>query len=757
MHMHSNSERALLAIIYISSTLILFLPFLFLPQTLYPFVFGKMIFFQIFVEVATAAWLLLALFFREYRPCVKNVVLLTLTLYIGALIATMATGVDPVRSFWYSQERMTGVLGFIHAWLWVIVLSSVIKKRIAWDILIFISLSASVAIAIVGFAVQVFTDGLLEATFGNQIFFAAYAGLHVFLALFLFPFQKDVIIRIFLMTSLVLNGTLILFIGSRGAFFSLLASCALYALFVYYTVGRRGRTIYLSLTWVVCALALVGIIFFITPAGRPIAERYLPLSLARTFFSSGSGIPDRLALWNIGLEGFRERPLLGWGWGNFRAVYEKHFDVRSYMGAWYDDAHNHIIDVLALTGIVGAFFYILFWIALIGASVRLYVRAETRAEKYATAALAPFFVFYFIQNLTIFDSPAPLFVFFLGVALLVFLSRSHDGSIVTAHDRPRKRGTPLPFILCLVIVSSACAASIYYINIIAFQKSMLGVRAYLDFYKKPRQAVSDIYSALDRKWFTNQELLVQFDHITSAEPFFLDSPLISRDEKVALMRFLIEKIEQEIVGPPHGNKIQMYTKAMLLYEKLYRFEHDERPLLRAQEIFELAKSASPRRWHVYYHGARISLLLGRTDEAIQRLQQGAAYTPEIIKGDHYWQLVRVYLTKRDLGAVYGALVEAEKQGYEIYDDTTIALSLARSLPDKQVPLWAMVYIDRVAIINPHDLSVVAAQVVAYTKTGKTKEAEGIIKKIEAQDKSVLNVFKALIQESQSSSNPILQY
>jgi len=35
---------------------------------------------------------------------------------------------------------------------------------------------------------------------------------------------------------------------------------------------------------------------------------------------------SRLRSWNIGLKGFKERPILGWGIGNYNVVFNKHYD-----------------------------------------------------------------------------------------------------------------------------------------------------------------------------------------------------------------------------------------------------------------------------------------------------------------------------------------------------------------------------------------------------------------------------------------------
>ena len=77
--MSKNAEKICLAIIRWASYLILFLSLLVYRGTLYPYIFGKIIFFRILVEIIFAAYIFLAVYDKRYRPNWKNLLIFSST------------------------------------------------------------------------------------------------------------------------------------------------------------------------------------------------------------------------------------------------------------------------------------------------------------------------------------------------------------------------------------------------------------------------------------------------------------------------------------------------------------------------------------------------------------------------------------------------------------------------------------------------------------------------------------------------------
>ena len=131
--MSARLEKILKLTIKVGVVAILFLPLFVYKPVLYPYIFSKIIVFQIIVEIIFVAWLFLMIYCgKKYRPNLKNPLILALTIFMGLLILTSFTGVDIGKSFFSTQERMTGVITMIHFYIWFIVLSTLFKKKKDW-------------------------------------------------------------------------------------------------------------------------------------------------------------------------------------------------------------------------------------------------------------------------------------------------------------------------------------------------------------------------------------------------------------------------------------------------------------------------------------------------------------------------------------------------------------------------------------------------------------------------------------------------
>ena len=81
---------------------------------------------------------------------------------------------------------------------------------------------------------------------------------------------------------------------------------------------------------------------------------------------------SRLNNWKIAYEGFKEKPVLGWGQENYQYVFAKHFLPEMYNDApWYDRSHNFLLDWLVSGGILG----LLSFLAPFGLTLWLTIRS----------------------------------------------------------------------------------------------------------------------------------------------------------------------------------------------------------------------------------------------------------------------------------------------------------------------------------------------------------------------------------------------
>src|SRR5690242_9041822 len=81
----------------------LLVPLMFIPIVIFPFVFSKMIYFQILIGLTFPAYLALAWMEPEYRPAFKHQLYLAVAAYFGALLISVIFAVDPARAWWGNQ------------------------------------------------------------------------------------------------------------------------------------------------------------------------------------------------------------------------------------------------------------------------------------------------------------------------------------------------------------------------------------------------------------------------------------------------------------------------------------------------------------------------------------------------------------------------------------------------------------------------------------------------------------------------------
>ena len=79
--------------------------------------------------------------------------------------------------------------------------------------------------------------------------------------------------------------------------------------------------------------------------------------LASAASGENTSVNNRLNTLRLGLEAYRERPILGWGHENFRSAWGRYVTEEQYSGRTVDQAHNKALDTLVSTGTVGFFVF----------------------------------------------------------------------------------------------------------------------------------------------------------------------------------------------------------------------------------------------------------------------------------------------------------------------------------------------------------------------------------------------------------------
>ena len=379
----------------------------------FPFITGKAFYFRILVEFAVAAWAVLALLDKNYRPRLSWTSAAVIGFVLWMFIAD-AFALNPAKAFWSNFERMEGWVLLIHLLGFFFASSAVLRVEGKWRAWFLFSLAVSLVVS--GYALLQLGGSLpihqgsarIDASFGNSAYLAIYFLFNVFIALWLALTEQRGWLRWSLLALAVLEAVLIFFTETRGTVIGLVLALTLAAFLTTLTAGKHVRR--LAATAFLLLLSLVGG-FYLARNSDFVQNNHVLQRVASISLSDGS---TRFAIWRMAFRGTLERPLTGWGQEGFNYIFNKYYDPSLYrQEPWFDRAHNAFIDWLTAGGLPAFLLYL----SLFGSALALLWKSSelSRAERIALpAALAG----YAVHNLFVFDNLYSYVYFFALLALI---------------------------------------------------------------------------------------------------------------------------------------------------------------------------------------------------------------------------------------------------------------------------------------------------------------------------------------------------
>ncbi|MDP6228704.1 MAG: O-antigen ligase family protein [Dehalococcoidia bacterium] len=207
----------------------------------------------------------------------------------------------------------------------------------------------------------------------------------------------------------------------------------------------------------------------------------------------GGSLGARLEYMDVGFEALRDRPILGWGHGNFGTAFDRFADASIYVYGPLrtDQAHSQPIEELATHGVLGTLAFAALWLALLWAVVRR--RRPPREEIVAYAVLGAL-AGHFVQNLFLFYTPASLLFWVILVAWVAGqesgVERAAErenagpqgsGTIRRAPQSLQRKESPkwAPLVLGVVLVS-VLALSMYHLVYVPYSANRTMTQAFND-------------------------------------------------------------------------------------------------------------------------------------------------------------------------------------------------------------------------------------------------------------------------------------
>jgi len=453
-------DNILKYILFTAIFLIPFIPFVVYGNLFFPFITGKAFVFRILVEIMVGVWLVLALRNPEYR--IKNSLILVFSAIFVALIGLSdALGVNPLKSIWSNFERMEGWVTLVHLLLYLVVIGSVLTSSKLWARFLNTSIVASVGLSLYGFmqllgVLEVHQGGVrLDATFGNSAYFAVYLLVHIFLMIFLLAKRKSLNMVSYLYGLVIVLETVILYYtATRGAILGLLVGLMISAVIISLFEKENLKLKKTAIGGLVALVLFVGGFVLVKDSSfvqnSPVLKRFADISLQETTTKS------RFLVWDMAFQGFKERPVLGWGQENFNYVFNKYYDPGMYaQEQWFDRTHNVFFDWLIAGGILGLLGYLSLFVAILYYLIRDKNSHFSLTEK---AVLIGLLAGYFVHNFFVFDNLISYILFF---SLLAYLHNLNSGRILFNCDKAvgdKKYFVAMPVIVVVMF------GSIYFVN-----------------------------------------------------------------------------------------------------------------------------------------------------------------------------------------------------------------------------------------------------------------------------------------------------
>lgn len=464
--------------------LVPFIPVIVAPHSFFPFITGKNFMFRILVEVMAAAWILLVLRDPEYRPKRSGMftAAAVFVLVVGIADVLGVNVSQSIWSNFERMEGYLAIvhlfLYFLVAGsvlnsmkLWDRFFYTSIGVSIFLALYGFIQLSGELNINQGGVR--------LDSTFGNATYFGIYLLFHIFFLLMLFLRRTKDFSREILISYFVGFGWFLLFLMHIGVSPNFNVGKRMYfvgALSVFLLVGagmlwsRRHlmerRLLHYALTGAVLLLqfaalyytatrgAIMGLIggFFLTAIlvaiferNRKVLRRIALGSILFIFLGVGAfylakdtpmiknspvlsrftnlsfkEVGSRPLVWNMAIQGVKERPVLGWGQSNFDAVFNKYYDPRMYsQEPWFDRAHDIFFDWLVSAGVVGLASYLALFA---GALIVIWKDGNGRFSLVDKALLTGLLAGYIFHNLFVFDNVTSYIAFFSLLAYVYYMT-----------------------------------------------------------------------------------------------------------------------------------------------------------------------------------------------------------------------------------------------------------------------------------------------------------------------------------------------
>lgn len=569
-----KNNNILKYLIYVGLFLVPFIPLVITSSMYFPFITGKNFAFRILVEILIGLWAILAVRDARYRLKFSLISWAVLAFVVIVAIADIF-GVSPYKSFWSNYERMEGLVTLLHLLGLFFVASSVLKTEKLWSRFFHTSTAVSIILGIYGLfqlsgAIKINQGGVrVDGTLGNATYLAVYMLFHIFLTFFFVVkryysknanegFFSDYVNYIY-GAIIALQTVILYYTASRGPILGLIGGVLISSiLIVIFEKEKRGiRKIAISI--LVAIIIIGGSFFALRDSGfvrnSKVLARFSDISLSERTTKS------RFMIWNMAYQGFKERPILGWGQENFNYVFNKYYNPKMYdQEQWFDRTHNVFFDWLVAGGALGILSYLSIFFAVI---YSLWKRAGWNLSIAEKSILTGLLVGYFFQNLFVFDNITSYILFFAVIAY------AHSRKISEPANLPLKGNVLVNpsvanFVL-IPVIGAMTLYSFYFFNYKGYSASQTLIQAMTPYSEGVAKNIEFFKKALAYGSFGDSEIREQL--VQSAVRVATSDTNL--ETKQAFFDLALTEMKNQLAKTPNDARYHLFTGSMLTAFKQY--------------------------------------------------------------------------------------------------------------------------------------------------------------------------------------------
>ncbi|HEY4523547.1 MAG TPA: O-antigen ligase family protein [Candidatus Paceibacterota bacterium] len=647
-------------------------PLFFLNGLYFPFVAPKSYVLRLLVGIAFFFWIILVTQSKTHRPRFKNLLVISILVFLTGYVITGLLGVDIVRSFFSTTERSDGIIQFAVWVVYFLMTTSVFRVKRDWQIALGIFVLAGFLSSIFGL-VKLDTQLRIFGTLGNTSFLGAFllfaVGLAVlFLVKSFSPFPNPLKPKVWL-PLLVLTAFFVVIIvmtQTRGDYIGLLAGLFTFAVLTHFFPDKSARFKKFVIILDVALIALfIFLGFVLTHPNSPVVAQFSLLQRIANSVESHS-VSERLAEWGVALKGFRDKPIFGWGAENFLSVSNKYYDYRiGLIDAWFDRPHNQTLQILAEGGVT---LFVGYTFVLV--SIFIFLYRIFKKEPMIASVVGGTFMAYFAQDFFLFDTFATYIGFFTLLGFLYYLYEQYYSRVTNQQRQEQKIVTAVwggREVAIYGITAVAVLAFIWYTVWIPYVSNPLvlqynaaidaGALSEADKILDTSFSVTSPYLAFDIKKGAGWELLIKelLDKEVKEED---KSPIISMYKKITTA--LADLVRERPYEP------QIYFLLGSIYRIGYEQLGMQDDLEKSEAILWQAISLSPTRIEYVDAMSQVFLVQKKFDELdafvrnfISQIDEDDSYRYLTLGNYHY------LLGKLDLA--FPQYVLAEEHGWTFVD------------------------------------------------------------------------------------------